>query len=213
LRDVMLGMASCAHRRAERARTIQGLARLGFATPVVNQADCNPGSFERHTQQNATLLEDAVAAGKHLLSVEDDIDAKPELVDWVKVAKRENVIVTFTTIYPRFEEHIPNWDAAQPGLHALPTDLVFMGAQCVFFPKRVLASLAAFCRASTRGWDSTIDDWAKAQGERIFVAFPNPVQHRDLPQTFKRKVPKVLPVRKSRSFALEPQGSITEVTA
>ena len=205
-------MASCADRAALREGTMQNLANLGLPVTALNITLCNPGNFKRHTRQNYELLTQAMQYPGPVLSVEDDIEAKPSLVEWLEVAAREDVITTFSVAHPRFEQHIPDRQTAKPGLYALPREMIFMGAMCLFLPKRVLHGLATACAQSEKGWDTTIDAWARAAGERVYVAFPNPVQHLDPKTTFVRKRDYGPRIRKSPSYDMKPSTPISEAT-
>jgi len=201
--DTTAVMISCRQREhTERAKTLEGLAVLGI-TPHVQTSSCDPasGMLNRHAAWHAI----STAGDRHVLFLEDDVDVKPSLLKAVDLARAADVIVDFCLL----RHHILGPDGLElvalgQRRKKLPLSLVkvpagnvvkrggWYGTQAVFLPNRVvkvimnawtvfISEYGAPNQNVQHGFDFWLKEHANGLGG-IWVALPNPVQHRDPPK-------------------------------
>lgn len=198
-------MVSCRERRQERARTLDQLAAAGIPAPVVQENTCQPASLTQQLENSLILVRKAASVRHHLLFVEDDIDCHADFVTWLRIAEHDNVIVSFCAIKPQLEKHIkqPAGRPVTPGLYPLPRAVGYVGAQALFLPYRLLNALTEYAVGASDSLDMVLHYFARALGESISIAFPNPVQHRNPPKMRPVKNDRPLAGRLSRSYGRE----------
>lgn len=192
-------MISCQQRRAERERTLEGLAAVGVH-PIVTESSCDPasGALNRHAAWHAIAPHD-----EPLLFLEDDVDAAPWLPEAVRLASAWGAIVTLCLLRDTL---LPDevQTAIREARGSFPVCIIplvpervrerrgYYGTQAIVLPQGVVAAVrrakSDFVQsdgspnlAITHGFDFWLKDHAHELGG-IHALLPNPVQHRNPPK-------------------------------
>jgi len=182
-----LVMVSCEERVEERERTLAQLAAAGLPTPWVALNECNrktPANHKKQLANSMRCVHHAIEAGGHMLFLEDDIDCKPALLTWLRIAEYQDHMVTFTVLTGQSEpsemDAYRSGGLVPPGLYRMPLKRWY-GTQALFIPRHHLQPLATFVETgeyADTAFDSNVLFYAKRFNVPILAAYPNPVQHR-----------------------------------
>ncbi|MCA1806627.1 MAG: hypothetical protein LC687_02010, partial [Actinobacteria bacterium] len=178
-------MISCVQRRdTERPITLRELAKVGIHPHVV-ESPCNPAGGPQNRQAAFRALQRA--GGEGLLFLEDDIIVNEFLFpDMLHQAEERGVVTTFTcfrdSLHPK-----GTFDSMTPRLVKLVNTQErrgFYGTQAIYLPKWAV-ELALEDWASFVNEDGSplpachgFDFWIKNHIPNIYMAFPNPIDHR-----------------------------------
>lgn len=220
---------SCKQRAGELAKTEAQLVKLGIY-PHVLRMPCDPPSIEGNLWGAYVACMTAEANGNGLLFLEDDIDVKPSMEQFLAAAVEFDHLTTFIlfrdSLYP------PGFEANQrlegrraaASLVRLEDHLVgqrrgWHGSQAVYLPPRAVRAVlddhqhfvkregAGVQRLEPGPKRDGFDFWIKEHAVELgglYCAYPNPVQHRnDAPSTFSGKVGSFV----SLSYRLDPVWS------
>jgi len=193
-------MISCRQRReTERAITLQELRKVDIR-PTVAESLCDPACGAENRRVSWEALQHIPEGG---LFLEDDILVNERLFpQMLSMAVERDVVTTFTVF--RQSLHPPGtFDNLTPRLVRLVNTQSrrgFYGTQCLYLPKwamnLVYENRDKFVRrdgSALPGEDDVhgFDFWVKDTFPVIYMAFPNPVEHRAPPKM--RKVSRGLP--------------------
>lgn len=216
---------SCKQRAAELAKTEAQLAKAGIYPHVLSMA-CDPPSIEGNLWGAYVACMTAEANKNGLLFLEDDIDVRPSMRQFLAAAVELDQVTTFIlfrdSLYPPgFEANQRLEAGAAACLVRLQDEYVgqrrgWHGSQAVYLPPRavraVLDDHQHFVRREGAGVTMLqpgpkrdgFDFWIKKHAVELgglYCAYPNPVQHRnDAPSTFSGKVGSFV----SQSYRLTP---------
>lgn len=201
-----IGMISC----AQRAETVRRETLRQFPWRVhVSESACEPacGAENMRTAYHAIY---PFLGTTGALFIEDDIDIDPHLLEWFYIeATRKQAITVMCLLRTSLMRPDDQRDIRRPPVQRriVPLQkaqmqrrgpLRFYGTQCVFLPKRVIQAVADswtdfvseyggkkpcncaegdFCR--TDGFDFWL---GRHYPDQLYVALPNPAQHRNPPK-------------------------------
>jgi len=188
MRDVACVMISCEQRSEARSETIPQLEAIGLK-PRVFLSPCNPASQVSNGLVSGQALAWAAEQGKPVLFVEDDIDLGDDFV-WY-LGRAPDAITYFyineqmpgrcQKLYgPQLAESVMEGRPMKRQFVKARTFIGLFGTQCVFIPQRFLALLALELTRPRKAFDGHLPAFADRHDHPIYIALPNPVQHRNV---------------------------------
>lgn len=190
--DVEPVMISCAQRaHTERVITLRELERVGIK-PTVFESPCNPagGPQNRHVAWRA--VHHAATKRKPALFLEDDIVVNDLLFPRMlhMVHRNRRLPTSFTvfrhTLHP--SECNDDWHPRLVQLINTKEVRGFYGTQCFYLPlwlvDEIVDSKYDFMTEDESFLEESegFDFWIKENVDEIYMAFPNPVDHRQPPK-------------------------------
>jgi len=188
MNDICVVMISCEERQDERDKTLKQFNDLNLNVNVFTNK-CNlddPASADKNMLNAIKALRFASTTGKHVLFVEDDIDIKPELINWLELLVKSNVYfadfcVAWRHCHPKAVMPFLKRDAMPPCVGVWVESEKFWGTQAVFFNKDAIKIiLAQDDHFKVSGWafDIYLRNLMLKLAWPVYACFPNPVQHR-----------------------------------
>lgn len=210
-------MVSCIERASERAQTTAQLEAIDLRPDFVALNACNdsdPATCEKQLRNARRCLEHALLVGGHVLFLEDDIDATPDLWTWVRISEYQPRMVTFTTMTRGQEPPAARVGARKrvpPELYRVPRS-AWWGTQAFWIPEPHVGRLYEWTAGTTgSSFDTCILAYCQHFDLDIMAAVPNPVQHRNPPKMRRVRFDRDLTKRASRSFGRDATMPVRRV--
>jgi len=188
MRSLACVMISCQQRSHARSETIPQLQAVGIE-PRVFLSPCDPPSQKSNGMVSGQALAWAAETGKDVLFVEDDIDLGPDFPWYLEHAPdavtyfyiNEQVNGRMQKLYgPRLADDVLRGRPLARRFLQPRTFIGLFGTQCVLIPKRFVAPLALELTRPRMAFDGHLPHFADHHAHPIFIAVPNPVQHRNV---------------------------------
>lgn len=145
---------------------------------------CDPPSGVENRWNAERCVALAIERGEDLLLMEDDVNVAPDFREALVAARRLAVPVTFWL--QKLHNHAPLFHTYTGGPLECRFEPVrrvrqaWFGTQCILLPLETLHQLAADPGFGDEG-SVPFDQWLRPRIQRLHVALPNPIQHRNPP--------------------------------
>lgn len=214
LPDITTVMISCEERQSERQKTLEQFDNLGLKVKVFTNicTILDPASPAKNMRNSIAALTYAESTGKDVLFVEDDIDLKPELLDWLNLLQKTDLYfadfcVMWQHVHPKAVMPYLKSYSMPPCLGIWQEAERWWGTQAIYLNKdavRIIMAQKDHFKVKDWAFDIYLRFLMLRLAWPVYACFPNPVQHRS-PLSMVRATN----LEKGQIVPREPRHSIT----